>query len=393
MLPVIAIGTVILLFVFIKFLRIHDETTRPKLHHSGSGFIKKVISKCPSLTEIYQPPSLWGKCGHIQTAIYGKIGRIDCPQPNGKRHSITLATKETITFDVFQPVNGHRPSGECTILVCPGICNSSEKKYVRTFIHYAVNMGFRVAVLNHIGALPNVRLTSPKIFTYGETKYFDRMVQCVTSRYPASRYVIVGFSMGANIVVRYLAEDRSRQLPIVCAVSWCQGYDGLRSTHALSSGFGRFYNYMVTMNFKKILKPHWNELFKVPTNNNDTKLSYDEKKVESATTLAEIEDGLLRHFDGFKSHVDYKALCGCAHMIDNIHIPILLLNSEDDPLIISDVHDIPISYSRKSEKALFAAMQHGGHLGFYKGKWYKPDATTLLESITMEYIEAILGHI
>uniref|UniRef100_H2ZGU7 AB hydrolase-1 domain-containing protein n=1 Tax=Ciona savignyi TaxID=51511 RepID=H2ZGU7_CIOSA len=216
------------------------------------------------------------------------------------------------------------------------------------------------------------------------------MMKNVCEMYPKSRLVIVGFSMGGNIVVRYLAEDKSRQKSIVCAVSWCQGYDGLRSTHSLSFGCGRFYNYMVTMNFKKILKPHWNELFYM---NNTSNSKYDEKKVKLATTIAEIEDGLLRHFDGHKSGHDYKAKCGCAHIIHNINVPLLLLNSEDDPLIKPDVHDIPMKYSKKSEKALFATLQHGGHLGFYRGKWYKPDTTTLLETLSMEYIEAILENV
>ena len=56
-------------------------------------------------------------------------------------------------------------------MVCPGICNSSEKSYIRTFIQHSIDRGFRVIVLNHIGSLPSVKLTSPKIFTYG--RYHD----------------------------------------------------------------------------------------------------------------------------------------------------------------------------------------------------------------------------
>ena len=58
-------------------------------------------------------------------------------------------------------------SDSCTLLVCPGICNSSEKKYIRTFVQHAVDCGYCVIVLNHIGSLSSVKLTSPKIFTYG----------------------------------------------------------------------------------------------------------------------------------------------------------------------------------------------------------------------------------
>jgi len=58
-------------------------------------------------------------------------------------------------------------SDSCTLLICPGICNSSEKKYIRTFVQHAVDRGYRAIVLNHVGSLSSVKLTSPKIFTYG----------------------------------------------------------------------------------------------------------------------------------------------------------------------------------------------------------------------------------
>nr|CAB3219656.1 abhydrolase domain-containing protein 2-like [Phallusia mammillata] len=387
------------ILLFLKFLNLLDSPSTPRLHHSGSFFVKRVISKCPSLNQIYQPPKVWGMCGHIQTAIYGKLGRWNCPRPNGVRQEIKFPSGETATFDIFEPLNVNGSKECCTILCCPGICNSSEKKYVRTFVQFCIFRGYRVAVLNHIGSLPNVKLTSPRIFTYGDTKYFTAMVNFVMKAFPNSQFVVVGFSMGGNIACRYLAEDPSRQLPIKCAVSLCQGYDAVRSTTPLTKGYRRIYNYMVAANFKKVLKPHWKELFQEQPNDfnsNENKPTFavgsefDEEKVKRATTMQEIEDGLLRHFDGHSSALDYIQDSGCAHLIKNISLPILLLNAEDDPLIVKDVHDVPHHYSCKQDKALFVTTKHGGHLGFYKGKWYRPDDTTLLEDVVLEYIEAVL---
>lgn len=57
---------------------------------------------------------------------------------------------------------------EVTLAVCPGIGNSSESVYIRTFVHYAQCYGYRCAVLNHIGALSGVPVTSSRIFSYGK---------------------------------------------------------------------------------------------------------------------------------------------------------------------------------------------------------------------------------
>lgn len=59
---------------------------------------------------------------------------------------------------------------DITMVICPGIGNHSEKHYIRTFVDYAQKDGYRCAVLNHLGALPNIELTSPRMFTYGEAK-------------------------------------------------------------------------------------------------------------------------------------------------------------------------------------------------------------------------------
>ncbi len=56
---------------------------------------------------------------------------------------------------------------DVTMVICPGIGNHSEKHYIRTFVDYSQKQGYRCAVLNHLGALPNIELTSPRMFTYG----------------------------------------------------------------------------------------------------------------------------------------------------------------------------------------------------------------------------------
>lgn len=58
---------------------------------------------------------------------------------------------------------------DITMVICPGIGNHSETHYIRTFVDYSQKQGYRCAVLNHLGALPNIELTSPRMFTYGKS--------------------------------------------------------------------------------------------------------------------------------------------------------------------------------------------------------------------------------
>lgn len=115
----------------------------------------------------YIPTRLWGFSGHVQTILQSLIGRVKCPWPLGERVYISLHDGSTLTYDLYQPLNQSHEE-EITVAVCPGVGNSSESVYIRTFVHYAQCHGYRIAVLNHIGVIDTIQVTSPRIFTYGK---------------------------------------------------------------------------------------------------------------------------------------------------------------------------------------------------------------------------------
>jgi abhydrolase domain-containing protein 2 len=114
----------------------------------------------------YRPTRLWGFSGHIQTILQSLIGRVKCPLPLGERIYITMSDASTLTYDLYQPIASNYDE-DITVAICPGVGNSSESVYIRTFVHYAQCHGYRMAVLNHIGVISSINVTSPRIFTYG----------------------------------------------------------------------------------------------------------------------------------------------------------------------------------------------------------------------------------
>ena len=49
--------------------------------------------------------------------------------------------------------------------------------------------------------------------------------------FPGCKFVGVGFSLGANILLKFLGECPERQDDFVCAISACQGYDAVKLVH------------------------------------------------------------------------------------------------------------------------------------------------------------------
>lgn len=60
----------------------------------------------------YVPPLLWGKSGHLQTVLYGKLGRINTPTPRGARKFLLMPDGATATFDLFEALGEHKTGGD-----------------------------------------------------------------------------------------------------------------------------------------------------------------------------------------------------------------------------------------------------------------------------------------
>lgn len=63
------------------------------------------------------------------------------------------------------------------------------------------------------------------MFVLGHTNDFHEMVVHLTSKHLSTKIVCVGFSLGGNLVTKYMGEtDRDRPSQIIGGISVCQGY-------------------------------------------------------------------------------------------------------------------------------------------------------------------------
>ena len=54
------------------------------------------------------------------------------------------------------------------------------------------------------------------------------MVGYMKKAFPQTQFIVVGFSLGGNIVCKFLGESGTNQERVLCCVSVCQGYSALR---------------------------------------------------------------------------------------------------------------------------------------------------------------------
>lgn len=65
--------------------------------------------------------------------------------------------------------------------VAPGFANNSETDYIRTFMQYVTSLGYRCAVLNHIGTIPEIPVTSSRVFSFGISFFRLRIISFSTN--------------------------------------------------------------------------------------------------------------------------------------------------------------------------------------------------------------------
>ncbi|XP_056455598.1 monoacylglycerol lipase ABHD2-like [Gadus chalcogrammus] len=381
-----ALATV--LYVIVRSLHLKSSPAPPHVTYQDTPLNRFLFKSCQILTQEYIPPLLWGKSGHIQTVLYGKMGRVATPKPCGVRTFLPMEDGATMTFDIFEALGDHSTQDDITMVICPGIGNHSEKQYIRTFVDHSQRKGYRCAVLNHLGALPDIELTSPRMFTYGCTWEFAAMVSHIKREFPQTLMAVVGFSLGGNIVCKFLGERHSNQERVLCCVSVCQGYSVLRAQETfLQWDQGRrLYNFLLASKMKKIILAHRDTLFGTKSSRLD---DADLNRLRAATSLMQIDDTIMRKFHDYHSLKEYYETESCVQYMHNISVPLLLVNAVDDPLVHPSLLAIPRTLADKKANVLFVLTQHGGHLGFFEGAVLLPKPLTWIDKLIVSYTDTL----
>jgi len=379
------------LCILFKILNVNNSPEKSLFYCANQKFLEEFLKRAPELAEPYIPTRFWGFSGHLQTIIQGVISRLHCPLVNGHRVSLKLTDGATVTYDLYHAIEPHPDQGDFTLCICPGIGNNSESVYIRRVVYNAQLNGYRVCVLNHIGTLATVPVTSPRIFMYGNTADYAAMIKDVVRRFPNTNMVCVGFSMGGNLITKYLGEPRVKPDNIVAGISVCQGYDANKTMQLLLEwkGFRRLYVYAMTENMKSIIRRWSSALF---TEDVKRKLGVTERQVFNSATLQELDDVYTRKLAGFNNVADFYNAMSCTPHIKNIKVPIVFINAQDDPLVPPPLLEIVRNAALKYDNMIFVEQKFGGHLGFYEGGFFYSNPLTWQDRMVIHIAHALVAN-
>ncbi|OMJ08147.1 Embryogenesis-associated protein EMB8 [Smittium culicis] len=194
----------------------------------------------PNGTQAIFIPSSLVPTGDMQTIFCSYVAtRNIFDNVEYEREILTAEDGGTVSIDWTPPLSKEPLDDRPIAFILHGLTGGSHEHYVRITAQLLISKkyNFRVVVINNRGCKNSnppfiyfikdssgTPLTSPKLFNASNTSDFRMVVNLVKERAPASKLFGVGFSLGSNLVAKYIGEE-SENCPLTAAVSICNPFN------------------------------------------------------------------------------------------------------------------------------------------------------------------------
>lgn len=296
-------------------------------------------------------PAWWARNPHVQT-LAGKYLR---PEPD---LPVTRERWETPDGD-FLDLDFMPDRGRPRVLVLHGLEGHSRRRYVLNTLVALRSAGLDGVALNfrHCSGEPNRRARS---YHSGETGDPGFVLSRLRTRDPGRPLGVLGFSLGGNVLLKYLGERGAGDAPADApgplpdaAVAISVPWDLAAGADLLARSFmGRAY----TRYFLNSL------LAKVREKEPLLADRVDLPRVYAARTLREFDDALTAPLNGFRDAAHYYHDSSSGRYLADIRTPTLALHAVDDPFLPREC--IPRKTLEGNPAIRPVLPARGGHVGF-----------------------------
>lgn len=194
----------------------------------------------------------------------------------------------------------------------------------------------------------------------GDTDDLRFVLRFLADRYPARPLGAVGFSLGGNVLLKYLGEEGDAAA-FEAAVAVSVPYDLGGCADALAaSPAGRFY----TRHFVRGL------VAKAEAKREIIRDTIDFARVRNARTFREFDDAATAPLHGFRDAEDYYRRSSSGAFLPAIRVPTLLMHAHDDPFLPGRY--LPHGVIAANPWLRAVITDRGGHVGFVEGPPHAP---------------------
>ncbi len=299
----------------------------------------------------FQPP-WWCRNRHLQTlypALFRKVALVDT-----RTEQFELADGDFI--DLAWTSNDAKP-GSPVVLVLHGLEGSIDSPYARGLLNLVAGKQW-TGVLMQFRGCSGRHNRLDRSYHSGDTGDIHAVVTALKQRYPERPLVAVGISLGGNVLLKYLGEQKNESL-LDAAMAISVPFDLADGARALGKGVSRLYQWHLIRHIRSKMKDKFR----------DKPAPVDMNKIDGWRDFFSFDDNVTAPIHGFNGVDDYYSRSSSKQFLKDITTPTLILHSKDDPFMSEQA--IPRE-EELSESITLELTERGGHVGFVYGGIFKP---------------------
>jgi uncharacterized protein len=300
--------------------------------------------------------------GHVQTlAAFFLSRRIDLP-PAEKRMIEVEPGVSVLCHCHWQKER----SGALTLIIVHGLEGSSESQYMMGIARNGLASGMNVVRMNqrNCGGMDHC---APTLYNSGRSADVAAVAKNIVERDAVSGFILIGFSMGGNLVLKLAGEWGSegpsefRAVAAVCpAINLAAGAD------ALHEPANRIYEYYFLL---QLFRRFRRKVKLFPG-------KFDAARLRGVKTLREFDDRVTAYYCDYTGADDYYSRAAASHVVDKIVVPALVIHAANDPF----VRILPETRKKllSNQNITYIETEDGGHCAFvgerdddptFDGRW------------------------
>jgi uncharacterized protein len=305
---------------------------------------RKEVLTVPIISQSeYRPPALFSN-QHVQTiypSVFRKVIGVDY-----KRERIDTPDGDFLDLDFS--LAGHKNLA----IVLHGLEGDSSRSYVLGMVKAFNTSGWDALAMNFRGCSGESN-RKPRFYHSGDTADLQTVLSYVDSLGKYSQVALIGFSLGGNVILKYLGEQ-GEQVPAVirgavaisvpCDLASCSAQIGRRANRIYMKRFLRMLHDKIRMKMK--VMPGL----------------IDDHDFSSIRNFQDFDDRYTAPLHGFKNARDYWHKSSCKQFLSRIAVPALVINSADDPFLAEACY--PLEEAKAGDYVFLEMPDAGGHVGF-----------------------------
>ena len=260
------------------------------------------------------------------------------------------------------------------VILIHGLEGSSQSKYILAATKEFNNEGLDTVAFNLRGCSGEDNLLL-QTYHSGKTEDVHFVINHLLENYSYDDIVIVGYSLGGNLTLKYMGEYANTQSSkIKCAVAVSVPIDLASSGKEMSALKNKLYmdEFLKTLRKKVLLKAK-----------NFPEFHLDKDQLLKAKVFRDFDALYTAPVFGFSGPEEYWEKASSKPYLSKIEKPTILITSQDDPFLPAACY--PIQEANASKNFYLEITKYGGHVGFISS--FLPQENRWLENRMLNFIK------